>query len=66
MDPVVVLVAETFNLPISYSLQMETPMQFEYVQARRDCSVTIVETENYHWYRHNELMFDKAIWHYVR
>lgn len=46
---------------INYSLRMEHMQRFEYVEARRDCSVTVVETEDFHWFRRGQLMFDKAM-----
>ena len=46
---------------ISYSLRMDHMLRYECVEVRRDCGVTIVETEDFHWFRHGQLMFDKAI-----
>jgi hypothetical protein len=46
---------------LSYSLQMDHMLRYEYVEARRDCVLTIVETEDFHWFRRGQLMFDKAI-----
>jgi hypothetical protein len=40
---------------------MDHMLRYEYVEVRRDCSLTIVETEDFHWFRRGQLMFDKAI-----
>ena len=52
---------KSYSGGVSYSLRMDHMQRFEYIEARRDCSVTIVETEDFHWFRHGQLMFDKAI-----
>jgi hypothetical protein len=46
---------------VGFELRMDHLQRYEYVEARRDCSVTIVETEDFHWFRPGQLMFDKAI-----
>jgi len=46
---------------LTYSLRMDHMLRYEYVEARRDCTLTIVETEDFHWFRRGQLLFDKAI-----
>lgn len=46
---------------ITYSMRMDHLQRYEYLEIRRDCSLTIVETEDFHWYRRGQIMFDKAI-----
>ena len=46
---------------IIYSLRMDHMLRYEYIEARRDCALRIVETEDFHWFRRGQLMFDKAI-----